>query len=143
MSEEEVKVIARGLCQVLAYMHARGIPHRDIKPSNIMLDDNGMPILIDFGHAQSYDIKAGTESYYAPEQVVYKSLHKNLDVKKFDVWSLGQVIFECLDSSQSSVFKDKKTKSKMYHDRGHDIEVSTGTLSAARFVGRLLNPNNN
>ena len=31
----------------------------------------------------------------------------------------------------------------MYHDRGHDIEVSTGTLSAANFVGRLLNPNNN
>ena len=67
MSEDEVKIIARGLCQVLMYMHARDIPHRDIKPSNIMLDDNGMPILIDFGHAKSYDIKAGTQSYYAPE----------------------------------------------------------------------------
>ena len=99
MSEDEVKIIARGLCQVLMYMHARDIPHRDIKPSNIMLDDNGMPILIDFGHAKSYDIKAGTQSYYAPEKVRHSSLQRDIDPKKFDVWSLGQVIYECLDGT--------------------------------------------
>jgi serine/threonine protein kinase len=48
-------------------MHARGVAHRDIKPSNIMLDDNCMPILIDFGCANHLDIKSGTPHYYAPE----------------------------------------------------------------------------
>ena len=99
MSEDKVRIITRGLCQVLTYMHARGIAHRDIKPSNIMLDDNDMPILIDFGCANHKDIKMGTTSYYAPEQLKYTSLHKNIDMKKFDVWSLGQVLYECLDGS--------------------------------------------
>ena len=110
MCEDEVRIIARALCQVLSYMHARDIAHRDIKPSNIMLDDNGLPILIDFGCANHLDIKAGTASYYAPEQLKFSSLQKNIDMKKFDVWSLGQVLYECLDGSKSFALKDKSTK---------------------------------
>ena len=80
MSEDKVRIIARGLCQVLTYMHARGFAHRDIKPSNIMLDDNDMPILIDFGCANHKDIKMGTTSYYAPEQLKYTSIQKDIDM---------------------------------------------------------------
>ena len=99
MCEAEVRIIAVGLCQVLCYMHARGIAHRDIKPSNIMLDANDKPILIDFGCADHYDIKMGTTSYYAPEQLKYSSIRNDIDTTKFDVWSLGQVLYECLDDS--------------------------------------------
>ena len=79
MCEDEVRIIARGLCQVLSYMHAKRIAHRDIKPSNIMIDDNGMPVLIDFGSANLPDIKMGTPEYYAPEQRRYPSFQKKID----------------------------------------------------------------
>lgn len=39
----------------LDYMHHMGICHRDIKPQNIMLDQNGIAKLGDFGASEVFD----------------------------------------------------------------------------------------
>jgi serine/threonine-protein kinase len=75
----EAVVIARQICDALAYAHARGVIHRDIKPENVLMSDDGRAKLSDFGIARLLEPKAGdgpltrpslvlgTPGYMAPE----------------------------------------------------------------------------
>jgi hypothetical protein len=51
-SEEELKGLLDRMLEALGYLHARGIYHRDIKPGNILITNDGIPTLIDFGSAR-------------------------------------------------------------------------------------------
>ncbi|GAA3197713.1 serine/threonine-protein kinase [Actinocorallia longicatena] len=70
-----LKILAEGLAEALAAIHAAGIVHRDLKPGNVMFRENGQPILIDFGIAQPVDatrltsagMVIGTPGYLSPE----------------------------------------------------------------------------
>lgn len=79
------------LLNVLAELHREDIIHRDIKPGNIIISNDGILKLLDFGIARKYDSKKqsdtvimGTAGYAAPEQ--YGFLQTS---KKSDIYSLG------------------------------------------------------
>ena len=68
-----VEQIATGLAEI----HACGLLHRDIKPRNIILGDDGIPRLVDFGLAVPLASEAlhqvsGSPPFMAPEQRVDK-----------------------------------------------------------------------
>ena len=87
------------LADALAHVHGRGVVHRDVKPSNILLDQQGVPYLSDFGIAllsghprvTSADEIVGTPAYLAPEQVYGGQLGPAVDI-----YALGLVLLECL-----------------------------------------------
>lgn len=63
------------LCDALEFLHGQGIIHRDIKPSNIIMKEDGVLCLIDFGAARVIKEDAeqdtrilGTPGFAPPEQ---------------------------------------------------------------------------
>ena len=91
------------LTQVLAgigYAHSKGFIHRDIKPSNIILNNDGVVKIMDFGISKSVTegraltktgTKIGTILYMSPEQVKAKP-----PSNQSDIYSLGITFFEMI-----------------------------------------------
>jgi fused-like protein len=53
MSESQIKKIARQLAHSLFYLHKHRIIHRDMKPQNILIGNDGVIKLCDFGFARA------------------------------------------------------------------------------------------
>src|SRR5919108_222449 len=93
------QVIELGLqvARALASAHARGVVHRDVKPQNVLLSDEGVPKVTDFGIARSSDVESvtltgtvmGTSEYLSPEQ----ARGEPVDFRS-DVYSLGAILYE-------------------------------------------------
>lgn len=97
LTENEILDIFYQLCISLHYLQSNNIIHRDIKPGNIIVTRDGIVKLIDFGLAFIGDtscLGCGTTHYMAPE-VVKKDIYDC----SIDVWSLGVVLFEMINSA--------------------------------------------
>jgi serine/threonine protein kinase len=97
---------AAGLVETLAravhFVHERGIIHRDLKPANVLLTDQGVPKLADFGLAKRLDqdqgltrtrAVLGTAGYMAPEQAAGDTHALG---PAADVYALGAILYELL-----------------------------------------------
>ena len=103
---EEALRITRETAQALAYAHGEGVIHRDIKPENILLTDDGMVLVADFGIARALETTGsgddetltrtghvlGTPAYMAPEQAT----HEHPVDGRADQYALAAVCYEML-----------------------------------------------
>ncbi len=99
-SEQQVRIWALQLCDVLGYLHGQQPPviFRDLKPANIMLVPNGQLKLIDFGIARLFKSgkvadtqHIGTHGYAPPEQY-----GESQTDPRSDIYSLGVVLHHLL-----------------------------------------------
>ena len=77
------------------FLHKNNFIHRDIKPENILLFDNNVIKLCDFGwcvrleEGQQRITFCGTTEYMSPELINHEEYSKEIDV-----WSLGVLLYE-------------------------------------------------
>jgi eukaryotic-like serine/threonine-protein kinase len=112
----QVVEIASQIAEALSAAHAAGIIHRDIKPENVMVRDDGLVKVLDFGLAKPIDadrmnaysqpmpgdilqtspeVYMGTASYMSPEQV----LREHVD-HRADIFGLGVVMHEMITAER-------------------------------------------
>lgn len=92
-TENKILSICKDVLSGLKCSHELGILHRDIKPDNILINKNGIPILMDFGIAKLIQNEGitrtgetmGTPEYMSPEQVMGSELNCQTDLYSFGI----------------------------------------------------------
>ena len=102
LTRTEVIDIMLQLTEAMAHAHDRFIIHRDIKPQNVMILENGIIKITDFGIAQALNSTEltqtnsvmGTVHYLPPEQANGKG-----STIRSDIYSMGVLMYELLTGS--------------------------------------------
>jgi serine/threonine-protein kinase len=98
----EAALLIEPLARALHYAHQRGIIHRDLKPANVVLAEEDVPKVTDFGLAKLMEREAGltrtgdimgTPGYMAPEQA---SGTPSDVTAAADIYALGAILYEML-----------------------------------------------
>ena len=141
LSEKTAKYIFRQLCIAMHIAHNKGIVHRDIKPENIIINNQHIVTIIDWGFAfyPSKTIerkRCGSPNYAAPEILGNAKYGSEIDV-----WSLGCILYTMLtgrlpfdNNNISELFNDIKACSVDYN-----VNLNEGAIDLLRAIFTIQN----
>jgi len=126
LKKEDALDIVLQVARGMAKAHQKGIIHRDLKPANILVTEEGVAKVVDFGLAKlAGQVKltregttVGTVAYMSPEQAKGEAVDQCTDI-----WSLGVVLYETL--SGRLPFKGEYERSMIHSILSHDPEPIT------------------
>lgn len=103
---EAILNVLRQTAAALDYAHKKGIVHRDVKPANLMLDEDGVLKITDFGvakistsqHYTQAGTVIGTPNYMSPEQIQGREVDG-----RADQFSLAVIAYELLTGEKPFV----------------------------------------
>eukprot|EP01084_Bolivina_argentea_P314848 545370_1 len=99
LNDDVARHYYRQLISALEFMHERKICHRDLKLENLLVDQNGVLKVTDFGLSglhtggdEVFKTTLGSPNYVAPEVLI----GKGYDGFKADIWSSGVILYVLL-----------------------------------------------
>ena len=97
LQEDEIRVIGGCIVSAIGFMHSHHFLHRDIKPENILLTENGIAKVADFGLSKTLSSMksrafsfCGTDLYRPPEMSQQAAGYN----RALDWWQVGCVLYE-------------------------------------------------
>ncbi len=134
----------------MAVAHQAGIIHRDLKPANILINDDGLLKIVDFGvaaAASSGDTQLtktgyviGSPKYMAPEQILGKKVDETADI-----YSVGVIMYEMVTGippysrgdHMSVMYQHVQGKAKLCQEVNPDVpDAYAAVISKAMSVDK-------
>ncbi|XP_077567089.1 interleukin-1 receptor-associated kinase 4 [Stigmatopora nigra] len=139
LSWQQRCLIANGTAAALEYLHSMHHVHRDVKSANILLDENLVAKMSDFGLTRASAKRTattvmterivGTCAYMAPEAL------RGEITPKSDVFSFGVVLLELLSGLSPA---DENREPQLLMDMRHDIDDKDEELTLEAFVDQKM-----
>ena len=130
-------LMGRQICSAMNAAHEEGVIHLDLKPGNMMVNQQGILKIMDFGLAQSIASQEkektskdsnqlmGTPRYMAPEQFLKEKLDQ-----RTDIYSIGIILYTLLTGSPPFSHKDYMKLAEMQvHQELPEIEGVEGIIT--------------
>lgn len=136
----------RKVCSAVNFAHRNLVVHRDLKPSNILVNEEGIPKLLDFGiskilSAEFEQLNSATvtrlgvmtPSYASPEQLQNKSV-----TTATDIYSLGVILYELLTNHRPFEAKEGDLKEIYKAVLENEPERPSSVVSRPLRIGKSL-----
>jgi eukaryotic-like serine/threonine-protein kinase len=121
------------ICTGMTVAHQQGIVHRDLKPANVLINQDGLLKIVDFGVAAAQregdtqltktGYVIGSPKYMAPEQILGKKVDE-----RADIYALGVILYEMVTGVPP-------------YSRGDHMSVMYQHVQGKAKVPQDLNPN--
>jgi formylglycine-generating enzyme required for sulfatase activity/serine/threonine protein kinase len=107
-TEEELHGLLERTLSALDHLHQRGIYHRDIKPGNILITNDGIPVLIDFGSARQRIGERSMTVIESPGYTPFEQLQSRGNVGPWsDLYALGGTLCKAITGSAPPKANDR------------------------------------
>lgn len=136
------------------YMHDMGVAHRDLKPENLLLTQNGVLKITDFGNSECFKMAwekeiqysdgiCGSSPYIAPEEYNQDSF----DPRCVDIWSCGVIymamrtgrqLWKLADPTKDEFFEEYLVKRK--ESTGYEPIESLKRARCRNVIYSILDP---
>lgn len=136
LSESEAFTIFIQVCTGLNYLHQNSLIHRDLKAENLLISQDDVIKICDFGwSAQSGETRVtfcGTLDYMAPEMLKNQP-HTN----KVDIWALGILFYEMLHGTSPFRAKNPREMARLIAEKKY-VLGSHVSANAKDLIRRVL-----
>ncbi|MBD3161188.1 MAG: protein kinase, partial [Candidatus Eisenbacteria bacterium] len=132
--------VARQIAGALEAAHRNGIVHLDLKPGNVMVTDDGLVKVLDFGlamalgidssdpdeirtRAQAQEAIGGSPGYMSPEQIRGEAVDS-----RADLWAFGCILFELLSGVSPFPGRDWRARLRRTLEEDPDFDLLPAEL---------------